>query len=314
MTFLELKIVECAVCGATKNVTSMASSNSFGLCDLDFRPAEMMRSDMVNMLSFCSSCGYANSSLEKLNYPNAKELVESNAYQKMARSPELAFSRAKAFFLLAVLQRENKDYKLASYNYLRAAWFFDDEIKIELAKLCRELSISCFEKVKNLTVGDNLVYIDMKRRIGCFDGALKTINALLKKDDLDKEYIDILNIQKDLCEKNDIACYCCDGSLRHNSFDTNREELFEIDPFYEEIENIKRKMTPEEIKEYKLKKEEKLKELKRQNEQFYEELYELYKKPYTKEIREMIITTKEKIRKNKDQMNNIDRTILLDNK
>lgn len=193
------QVVRCAVCNKLVKQTVMMSSNSFGFPDLDGRPAGMMREAMVHFINICPNCGYAHGVLDLL-YFNAKEIVNSEEYQRLRK--ELPNETAKKFYLAGYIEECNNEPAKAYQHYRHAAWMYDDSGHIELAKKCREKSIACLDQLDHLINDVLALYIDMKRRIGAFDDALKIIEE--KEESFkgtDKEIW--LELEKELCLKKD---------------------------------------------------------------------------------------------------------------
>lgn len=283
--FKEVK-VKCAVCGNEICERLMLSSNSFGYADLDFRPAGMLRYAMGSQVNYCPNCGYSNYDVNKLNYPNAKEYIKSEEYQAVINNqPDW---HARKFYLLAMIQEHNNVLPSAQYNYLRAAWFYDDIGEKKLAKQSRIKSIACYLLIKELTIEDYLVLIDMYRRIREFNKALETIDAV-KKMDLDgnenKETIlKMLVFQKELCLAKDIDCYSIEDAIkgkRHihetkkpktleEQYQALLKEIHEIDARIEEIDKEEMIELEEAFNDGKISRKEYEKRLEELNKEYFE--------------------------------------------
>ena len=74
-TFRE-RIVKCGCCGSKTTVTYIGSTNSFGGCDLDTRPAPMARWTINEWVQACPHCGYVCPSLDRI-IDGAETIVKS---------------------------------------------------------------------------------------------------------------------------------------------------------------------------------------------------------------------------------------------
>ena len=72
--------INCSCCGGKVKVTCIGSTNSFGGCDLDTRPAPMQRWTMGYWIQACPHCGYVNPDLEE-HIPGVESIINSKEYK-----------------------------------------------------------------------------------------------------------------------------------------------------------------------------------------------------------------------------------------
>jgi len=208
-TYEEIK-VECALCGKTSVQTELCSYSVFNEPDLDFRPAEMLRSTMEAWVQECPHCGYVAADIRKK--PRLKETVLRQLYAEGKGSgtlPELALTFEK----YALYLERRKDLAGSIRNHLCAAWVCDDEedkenaarLRVRCLGLVDQLLPKCHTKRKRRKV--LLLRADLLRRVGYTD-ALRLLNA----DDRSFDYAsrEIMCYQKELAERHDYDAHSQD--------------------------------------------------------------------------------------------------------
>ena len=242
-TFKESK-TKCAVCDNTVAQRFMMSSNSFSYADLDFRPAGMMRMAMSAQLNYCPHCGYVSSDVGELVYEDVKKYVKSSEYQNIVKN--YSDETAKKFYLFAMIREHYKNYESAQYNYLRAAWFYDDVGEEDSARQSRLKSIDCYSHFDSLSIDDYLVLIDMYRRINDFETALKEIEIAekidLKNNENKDNILKVITFQKELCIDKDDSCYSIGDALSENHIRRVHKNISKVKTLEEQYADLMAKV------------------------------------------------------------------------
>jgi|GEM_PF-918295 len=205
-TFMEKQVV-CAVCGKTSVQTELGSCSVFGEPDLDFRPAEMLRSTMEAWVQECPHCGYVAVDIQKK--PRLKETVLRQLYADAKGSgtlPELALTFEK----YALYLERRKDLAGSIRHHLCAAWVCDDEEDKESAARLRVRCLALVDQLlpKHHTKRKRRKYLllkaDLLRRIGNSD-----VLRQMSVDDRSFDYAsrEIMCYQKELAERHDYAAH-----------------------------------------------------------------------------------------------------------
>ena len=149
MTRLDQRIQKCAVCGTEKKVIDILSTSAFGSMDLDTRPPMMARSALVHQIQYCENCHYSNNSISSKIRGFNKVMLESKEYLDVVNKD--INRTAKAFILSGQLKSNVHDYEDAGFQYLKAAWVFDDIRDQKNGKDARKKSLEFF----NIYLKDN---------------------------------------------------------------------------------------------------------------------------------------------------------------
>lgn len=189
MTMITDEKLKCALCGTEGSYSILYSTNCFGPCDLDTRPAPMERDTLSVQIQVCQNCGYSNYDITTLDYPNVKEIVKSKKYQDILNTN--LPTTAKNFYLFATIAEENKENGVAGYALLKAAWACDDCMELELAMEFRKKSIINYLNYlkKNETDETKLILLDLYRRTKQFDKVIEyasNINFVKENELFDK--------------------------------------------------------------------------------------------------------------------------------
>jgi hypothetical protein len=135
----------------------------------------------------CSNCGYASNDLEKENSLPAS-FLQTSAYRDACADQSMP-DLARKFICWALCLTEMKEHAKAGRQLLNAAWACDDAsgVDSEPSKVCRRRSLEAYARAKEAGLkgmdqkrGDELVQIDLLRRVGDFDGAIALANETLK--------------------------------------------------------------------------------------------------------------------------------------
>ena len=236
--------VQCAICDRKSKQQYFMSYSIFGNPDLDFRPPPMFRNTMESWIHECPYCGYINT---KLNEPcdlSLKEILDAHheiesgfdwgqfpeklhdvirytlahtlkmkngcdeAAERFLNSTLWDNFEALRFAKLGAMLAKSNDHHGAAEQFLRVAWFYDDQGKEQEATHWRKMSIEQVEIVLNrpqAQVSEELIciYADMLRRVGDF-------NAVLQLDEnhlCETSYIMLLRYQKELSKNEDRSAH-----------------------------------------------------------------------------------------------------------
>lgn len=202
MTMISWVRIKCAVCGYEDEYGHLDSTNSFGPCDLDTRPAPMERDTLSYEINVCSKCGYSDYDISSLTDKNAKEIIKSKEYQKILNSD--MNKTIKAFYLHAIIAAQNKGYADAGMSYLKIAWLLDDFKVPEKAIEYRKKAIFYYLEVLKEEKADEikLMLLDLYRRTEQFGKAIEFANQIIFTNESDlfneiKEYQIYLSTNKD---------------------------------------------------------------------------------------------------------------------
>ena len=192
------RVVKCAFCGKESEQKVLAGGSILGDIELDTRPAEFGRDNFTAEICECPHCRYCNFTIETTD---AMPVEFSKSYIDLAYSEK--YTRlAIRYWLAAMLYEAVGDSYTSGMLYLKAAWAFDDNQDQESAIIARKNAAYFFaEYVDNTNDGEILlVLIDVLRRAGGFDSAIKWIDEV-EQTGID-EVDNVLRFQRNLC----VAC------------------------------------------------------------------------------------------------------------
>ena len=178
------KTKTCVICGKEGTYPVLMSTNEFGPCDLDLRPAEMRRSTMPTWIEECDSCGFVSGNVSKL--PAG---VDEDTVKAILLSHKYAFTEdryfksdlAVKFYKHYVLNRELKKHRSAYNSLVYAAWASDDADDKENSVFCRKLAAEYLDIIfKEDGKDDNLLLqkADLLRRSGSFDEVINEYSEM----------------------------------------------------------------------------------------------------------------------------------------
>ena len=170
----------CVICGKEGRYPAVASTNEFGACDLDLRPAEMRRSTMPAWVEECDSCGYVSHDVSKL----PADVDDDNSVKAILLSHQYAFTEdryftsdlAVRFYKHYVINRELKKHRMAFNSLVYAAWACDDADDKDNAAFCRKLAAEYLDIIFEQEGSDDNLLLqkaDLLRRSGNFDEVIK---------------------------------------------------------------------------------------------------------------------------------------------
>lgn len=204
MSTIEETTVFCAACGRPSEQTQLTSFSTFYGPDLDFRPAEMLRSTMRYWIMACPYCGYAAEDIGK------RPSVLRDKLERLYEGADKELPRLAYRFHKRALHCEHlKDIHGAARAYLCAAWVCDDagdEIRAKLMRVkCLELTRlrmkHCKEDEWNRYA---LLTADLLRRTGDVQ-TLRDINENDKR--MDESTLRVLKCQKELAARGDLLAH-----------------------------------------------------------------------------------------------------------
>jgi hypothetical protein len=211
MTTLYLTNKNCSVCGESNRFPVVDLSRKLtGVRDLDGRPSHIQRSLVYMWIQRCDSCNYCAPDISAkctvdpsyLNSQEYKAIIDDVSFPLTA----IAF-RAHSYLMLSMGLFAD-----SGWAQLCAAWICDDNDAPANAVVCRKEALSLFRTAQEKNqeysqshVEENLILIDIMRRIGEFDAALKLCDEELQIDHPDTIW-PLLEYEKILIEKQDISC------------------------------------------------------------------------------------------------------------
>lgn len=211
MTTIYEEKKKCAVCGKTSEHTGIGSTNAFGSPDLDTRPPKMKRSTIDMWIQTCPSCGYCAPNISE-RIEKASEVVRSDSYQQQLNNPEFP-KLANAFLCFSLIQESAGDYAGAGWASIHASWACDDAGSYVAAQKCRKKAVTLLQKAKEKgqrfaeqAGAEEAMMVDLLRRSGQFELGFRTCDDGLKKNP-ERIISDILQFQKMLISKSDVACH-----------------------------------------------------------------------------------------------------------
>ncbi|MBM3149469.1 MAG: DUF2225 domain-containing protein [Chloroflexi bacterium] len=234
MTTTKIEIRKCCICKEESEQVILTSTSAFGSMDLDTRPPALQRFTIDTWVQRCPSCGYCASEINKLEQ-GAAQLVSSDAYKNQLNSPNFP-ELANSFMCLSMIHEETGEYASAAWDSIHAAWACDDvtdsmswrsirqttqEVHSDLAyrrasidptaKKCRRRALVLLRKAQEARQsfskqvgGEEALIVDLLRRVGEFDEALKVCNDGLKKSP-DEILTAVLKLQIRLINSKDVA-------------------------------------------------------------------------------------------------------------
>ena len=220
----------CFICGYVSEYPILTSTNTFGACDLDFRPPEMKRSTMPYWIQECPSCGYVAVDVS-LSAPFPKYIRQLIASEDYRNCGDLRFRSdlAKQFYRQYFLALEKGDKQEALHAIHCAAWECDDTPGEEMnAKQCRLLALDVLENdhphdMETEAEDDDyyeddekeeikdLIKADLLRRTGQFEEVIAEYSK--KQYETNKQFHSFAKYQVMLAMQQDDTCHRLDEAL-----------------------------------------------------------------------------------------------------
>ncbi len=228
----------CALCGQESTQRVLASTNTRGAPDLDFRPPPMMRDTMGAWLEICPHCGLCALEIEEAE-GSWGQVVQSPAYQAQLASDQS--SLARRFACWALIAEETAPLSEVISAYKQLAWVYDDLVTYaqrdgsaegesdeclacgtpenagDLARWSaaatewRKRAADALELAQEQDGQEAgwLVLTDLWRRAGCFDRAeAAVVRALASCKSV--EALAVLKFQRRLIQSQDTAAHTLD--------------------------------------------------------------------------------------------------------
>ncbi len=207
MSTIKEKIAYCVACGQPSEQTWLVSFSTFSGPDLDFRPAQLLRSTMKHWIMICPHCGYVAENISKWPRPACKVLERLYATADIGL-PQLGYQFQKR----ALHCEHQKDIRGAIRAYLCAVWVCDDA---EDDVRAREMRAKCLEltqrKMRRCRKRDWNRYLllkaDLLRRMSFFE-ELATIDTSDKR--MSEFTKAVIVCQQVLAQRGDVAAHCFD--------------------------------------------------------------------------------------------------------
>ncbi len=217
MTTLLERTLTCGACGAKFTAIRVGSTNTFGSCDLDTRPPEMMRSTIVYQLQACPACGYCAPDIEEAP-EGIRELLCTAAYREGRGDPAYP-CEANAFRCWSLIARGLGYHDQAAWALIQAAWICDDRRETEGASRCRVMAVELIDEAtargQPIAAGAGVpeaIRADLLRRAGRFHDARSSVLAGLGGDP-HALVRNVLRFQQQLIGAFDTGCHRVEEAL-----------------------------------------------------------------------------------------------------
>lgn len=219
MTTMFNEEVICGNCGKDIEIMVIGSTNTFGVPDLDTRPAEMARSTLSYDIQHCPNCDYCNADISE-DPADKKDYMEMDIYKSIILSRALS-DTASHFIASSFLNESIGQYANATWDMIYAAWTCDDNNETQGAIECRKNAVKLIREVnkasQDISYQDGAteaIQADLLRRAGLFEEALEIVK-LVKTE----EYIinRVLSFEKKLIQKSDKDIHTIEEALDEKS-------------------------------------------------------------------------------------------------
>ncbi|MFT5453387.1 MAG: hypothetical protein ACI9N9_002894 [Enterobacterales bacterium] len=211
MTTINILNLECFFCGTISEHQDVGSTNCFGSCDLDTRPAEMERSTICYWIQRCPQCGYCAKDISE-GVSHNKSIIQSAEYQKIVHKKSIS-KLASSFLAHSFEMKKVKDHSAAAWSAIHSAWVCDDRNSNASAKSSRLEAIRMIKMIDKDSNGisdqagaSEGITIDLMRRAEQFDEALALANKALS-DDIEEMIKEVIRFEVQLIEKKDVSVH-----------------------------------------------------------------------------------------------------------
>ncbi|MBL8018698.1 MAG: hypothetical protein JNM27_03455 [Leptospirales bacterium] len=226
MTTYFTKTVGCYCCGGQVEVRGIASTNSFGFSDLDFRPAEMARSTIATYPQYCPNCHYAWYDLNQGD-PASPDAIQTSEYRAFFREGQTSLSdQFAAIASLADLANETSIRIRARHHRIWAADDAKDSqlattTRLELCELIQKTNYAfefSFDDSPNpgtetYRISTLLIQIDLVRRARNFETASAFLLNLRSSAGDNRFLTEIAQFLGERISDHDSACYTFGDAL-----------------------------------------------------------------------------------------------------
>lgn len=230
MTTIYPQVVSCIICGTENDFFHLASTNSFGSPDLDYRPAGMARYILIYEVQRCINCGFSAPNIsddfkEYLSKNRTEQKEEINKIKGIISSEEykaLLFNEffpdfSNSFLAASFIQEKLGNYNAAFHLAMKSAWIADDNNNINAAEYSRNEALKLLDKTtEGFIAGQTklLLKIELLRRTARFEEANELISQALIELLSDEDAIQLITYQKKLVTKKDTASHRIDAGVR----------------------------------------------------------------------------------------------------
>lgn len=220
MTTLVLVLKKCCVCNHENRFHSIGSIQFYKEHDLDGRPEAKYNPVLYEEIQQCPNCNYCSTDIATAPY-DISNIIKSNDYLLKLNNKNFP-ETANAYICWAHILSQAEMYNKAGLSLLAAAWICDDDNDYKLQGYdCRVKAVEFLikainrnQRFRNSKVEEQLVIIDLYRRIGVFDRA--------------KELCE-LNMQKMVTEEEDMMLHCELELIQgHNTRRMSKDRAFQV--------------------------------------------------------------------------------------
>jgi hypothetical protein len=217
MTMIYEETKECVICGTQGEFGWIASSNQFGMPDLDLRPPEMFRSTIGLWIQRCHGCGFCAPDIAEKGVPvkTVKKIIPQDEYQYQLNNSAFP-ALANSFLCHAIKEEKMAQYNAAAVSCMHAAWSCDDAGMKAASRICRQRAVNMIDKARSAVqlFADNAetekaIEIDLSRRSGRFDRARLLCEEFINCNPA-SEILGVVRFQKSLIERQDDGCHSLD--------------------------------------------------------------------------------------------------------
>jgi len=214
MTMINEETKQCAICGAQREFGWIASSNQFGLPDLDLRPPEMYRSTISLWIQRCYGCGFCAPDISEKGVPvkTVKKIIQQDEYQYQLNNSAFP-ALANSFLCHLIKQEKMAKFNASAISGMHAAWSCDDAKMKAASSICRQRAIEMIDKARSAgqlfaedADTEKAIEIDLSRRSGRFDKARLLCEEFISRNPAG-EILNVLRFQKSLIKRQDDDCH-----------------------------------------------------------------------------------------------------------
>ena len=198
MTTMISQECKCALCGALNQCDMLASTNTFGGLDTEFRTHAAGYDPLPLYVHTCITCGYSAYDIEENllsdDVAGIKEIVDSFFSEEQQFDKEKMPPYKQYELVAQIMNVKHAAGNSIAETYLRAAWVADDYEQGSLAKRYRKNAASLLAQIlateKDGSVKAEKMFrlAEIYRRSGEFELASKTREKISK----DKSHPDLL--------------------------------------------------------------------------------------------------------------------------
>lgn len=202
-TFFTIK-KKCAVCGTENEIEIWGSTHAFGYCDLDFRPAEHLRSLLYLQAEECENCGFLSTDIEDEEYADIYKKLCDSSYYKNCDGIKFENHVAEKFYRIYLLNASLNDETKSFFALRNSAWICDDVGDEENAIKCRKKALKFLDVL--ISKKDNnlekyiLIKMDFLRRCKMFEEVIDCYKEFKFTNEI---HYNVYNFQKFLAQTKD---------------------------------------------------------------------------------------------------------------